>query len=130
MSDDGDDFWYEVVRTTTSCIMITGALAFAIRFMRLKEKTHILKMIFILSISDFTYSFLSIMLVYIHEYGVSDGISYPIIVGASRFSLYWSAAICFFTYWLFVKQKTFDADAYIIRAFLVCFLIALAGGIM
>jgi len=125
-----EEFYYEFVRTSTSILIIIGTLCFSVWYMKLKEKTHLLKMIFILSISDFTYSFLSIALVLIHEYGFPDTVSYPIIVAASRFSLYWSTVICFFTYWLYVKQKIFDIDTYIKNSFLTCLLVALAGGVM
>jgi len=115
----------QIVGWTADLLIIFCTIPYIRKFRKLEEKTHGQYMIFILCISNLVYPITNIVRFIFLQYGFSDDNFYPITVSSFRFSLFWSAAIAFFSYLILVKKSIVDAQKYIGRALTFCLLATL-----
>jgi len=121
---------YKISGYLMSIITLFASAWYIRGYINLKERTHGFKIIFILSASDFIFASTNIARLVCVEFDIYSDIFFPLTVGVGRFCLFWSTTIGVFTYWILVRQKTFDARKFIFKGIFYCALLSLMCPIM
>jgi len=104
-------------------ITIVASFFFLFSFCRLKEKTVGHYMILILSISDLAIPVNHMIGLIFQEEEMYPKVFFPLMTTVLHFSLYWAAAMAYFTYLVIVKKMAFNVRKFALNGFLVCLIL-------
>jgi len=110
----------ETMGWISDSLTITAALVFLCSFIRHKQKTVGHYMILILSISDLIIPLNHMIGLNFQEEELYPKVFFPIMITVLHFSLYWAAAMAYFTYLVMVKKVFFKVRTYVFYSLLVC----------